>query len=223
MKKVVMITTLAVATLCTGAIPLGLTKRAHGAKLGEGKRMSGAMVNRTKYVEATNVVAIADGVWKTNPGGLFGKKFGEKIADQTVLKEDRTRGEFYVSFTPEKKFRSFLDYRLIVDPRTRFVYGISCVAKITGRDVCEKELEEVKSVFRQKFPNASSQLSMIGYGDGGGGWVSAHWDLKFEMKHPDRKGRTMTPSEITIRAIDQHFFPPVNKKTVAPSPDLDAL
>lgn len=222
MKKVVMITTLAVATLCTGAIPLGPAKRSHGAKLGEGRRIGGTMVDRSKSVD-TNAVVIADGVWKTNPGGLFGKKFGEKIADKLTLKEDRARGEFYISFRPEKKFRSFTDYRLIVDPRTRFVYGISCVAKITGRDACEKELEEVKSVFRQKFPNALSQFSMIGYGGGGGGWDSAHWDLKFEMKHPDRKGRTMTPSKITIRAIDQHFFPPVNKKTVAPSPDLDAL
>lgn len=221
MKELMMV--LMVAMACFTVSAVGVVGKSRGAKLGEGKRMGGAMVNRAKSAVSTNAVVVADGVWKTNPGGLFGKKFGEKIADKLTLKEDRARGEFYISFQPEKKFRSFTDYRLIVDPRTRFVYGISCVAKIVGRDACEKELEEVKSVFRQKFPNASSQLRMIGYGDGGVGWVSAHWDLKFEMKHPDRKGRTMTPSEITIRAIDQHFFPPSVKEPDAPSPDLDAL
>lgn len=221
MNKLMVVSTMLM--VCSTVSAIGVVGRVRGAKLGEGKRMDGTMVNRAKSAVSTNAVVIADGVWKTNPAGLFGKKFGEKISDKVTLKTDRARGETYVSFQPEKKFRSFTDYRLIVDPRTRFVYGISCATKITGRDACEKELGEVKSVFRQKFPNAPAQLSMIGYGDGGGGWVSAYWDLKFEVTHPDHKGRMMTSSEITIRAIDKHFFPPSVKEADTPSPDLDAL
>ena len=219
MKKTV--ACVAMAMVCFASFGIGgLSPTVRGAKPGTGKRLEAKKIDRSKK-QASGKVEIADGVWKDKPGGLFGKKFGEKIPDRVTLKRDRVRGEFYVSFQPARRFREFADYRQLVDPRTRLVYGISSVMKVTGKDACDKEVSEVKELLRQKFPKASHGGRMIGYYDGGDGWVSAHWDLVIDVKHPD--GQSMSPSEISIRAIDEHFFPP--EKPVKPelSSDVDAL
>lgn len=217
-KMTVALTSMVVCCAMSGAGWVSPTVR--GAKPGTGKRMEAKMIDRSKK-QSSDAVEIADGVWKSKPGGLFGKKFGEKIPDQTTLKRDRARGESYVSFQPEKRFRSFADYRLIVDPRTRLVYGISCVAKVKGKDACAKEVAELKDILRQKFPKAFSSGKMIGYYEGGEGWVGAHWEIAIEEKHPG--GQSMSPSEITIRAIDEHFFPPEQPAKPDSSPDVDVL
>lgn len=219
MKKTV--ACVAMAMVCFASFGIGvLNPTVRGAKPGTGKRMEAKMIDRSKK-QLPDAVEIADGVWKSKPGGLFGKKFGEKIPDQTTLKRDRARGESYVSFQPEKRFRSFVDYRLIVDPRTRLVYGISCVAKVKGKDACAKEVSGLKDILRQKFPKASSTGKMIGYYEGGEGWMGAHWEITIEEKHPG--GQSMSPSEITIRAIDEHFFPPEQPAKPDSSPDVDVL
>lgn len=196
--------------------------QSRGPKLGAGKRLDATLVDRTKAKASTNAVVIADGIWKRKPGGLFGRKFGESIPNLTALKHDRERDEFYVSFQPAKRFRSFADYRLIVDPRTRLVYGISCVERV-NKEECQKELNEIKEIFKQKFPKASSTGCAIGYEDEGGGWAVARWNLAFEVKHPDKKGRRMTPSEIIIRANDAHFHPSIGEAKPEASPDVEAL
>lgn len=221
MKRVVVIS--AVFMLSLAALGIGhLSPTSHGPRPGVGKRLDATLIDRSKTTASTNAVVIADGIWKRKPGGLFGRKFGESIPNLTALKHDRERDEFYVSFQPAKRFRSFADYRLIVDPRTRLVYGISCVERVKEEE-CRQELNEIKENFKQKFPEAYMPTGLIGYGDGGGKWLESHWNLAFEVKHPDKKGRRMTPSEITIRAIDPHFHPPMEDTAQKVSPDVEAL
>ena len=142
----------AVVALGFAASGIGFVGRSRGARMGEGKRMDATMVDRSKPKAATNAVVVADGIWKEKPGGLFGKKFGETIPAKVVLSGGRS--ERFVTFQPEKRFRKFSNYRQLVDPRTRLVYGLTCSAKFKTEAEAEAELDAVKEALKQKFPKA---------------------------------------------------------------------
>ena len=216
MKKIAMV---AVASLaCYAASGIGVVGKSHGAKLGEGRRMNATLVDRSKPK-----VTVPDGVWKERPGGLFGKKFGEQIKDRVVLMTDKERQERYVTFQPEKRFRNFSNYRQIVDPRTRLVYGLTCSSKFNDGEAAKAEVEEVKKVFKLKFPKAilGGSKIWVGYGEDGGGGI-LNWVVELTTSAPKSKGQLAAAYEITIRAIDEHFHPPA-AATVTSSADLDSL
>ena len=221
MKKLVMVA--AVVALSFAASGIGVVGRSRGARLGEGKRLDATMADRSKPKASTNAVVVADGVWKENPGGLFGKKFGEMIPAKVVLSGGR--GERSVTFQPAKRFRKFSNYRQLVDPRTRLVYGLTCSAKFKNQEEANAELSAVKESLEQKFPKAhvTGRLSRIGYGEGGeGGLTGSHWTIALTVVAPKSKGQMQAAYEVQIRAIDDHFFPQETTKP-AVSPDLDAL
>ena len=223
MKKTAIVAV--VALMCSAAFGIGVVGKAHGAKLGEGRRMNTTLVDRSKPKAAMQEVAVAEGVWKERPGELFGKKFGEQIKDRVVLMTDKERQERYVTFQPEKCFRRFSAYRQIVDPRTRLVYGLACSSKVKDGTTARAELDEVKNAFKQKFPKAcfAGNRIQIGYGeDGGGGLLGAHWVVELSTSAPKSKGQLAAAYEITIRAIDEHFHPSA-AAAVSPSSDQDSL
>ena len=221
MKKMVMV--VAVVVLSFAASGIRVIGRSRGARLGEGRRLDATMVDRAKPKASTNAEVVADGVWKENPGGLFGKKFGEMIAAKVILSGGR--GERSVTFQPEQRFRKFSNYRQLVDPRTRLVYGLTCSAKFKTEDEANAELAAVKDVLKQKFPKAWPRVSSfrIGYGeDGGMGSLDQYWTIALTVVAPKSKGQMLAAYEVQIRAVDDHFFP---QETTEPpvSSGLDAL
>ena len=94
---------------------------------------------------------------------MFGKKFGETIPAKVALSGGR--GERSVTFRPEKRFRKFSNYRQLVDPRTRLVYGLTCSAKFKTEDEANAELAAVRDILKQKFPKAyeAGKRCQIGY------------------------------------------------------------
>ena len=221
MKKMVVVV-MAVA-LSIAASGIGLVGKSRGARLGEGKRLGATMVDRSKPRASTNAVVVADGVWKENPGGLFGKKFGEMIPAKVVLSGGR--GERSVTFQPEKRFRKFSNYRQLVDPRTRIVYGLTCSAKFKNEDEANAEVAAVKDILGQKFPKARTLVSpfRIGYGEGGdGGSLGLHWTIALTVVAPKSNGQMLAEYEVWIRAIDDHFFPQERTESTVSS-DMDAL
>ena len=219
-KLVVVVAAMAMSFAAAGSRVVG---RSRGARLGEGKRLDATMVDRSKPKASTNAVVVADGVWKENPGGLFGKKFGEMIPAKVVLSGGR--GERSVTFRPEQRFRKFSNYRQLVDPRTRLVYGLTCSAKFKTEDEANAESDAVKDVLKQKFPKAcvAGKRCRIGYGEGGdGGLSNSYWTIALTVDAPKSKGQMLAEYEVQIRAIDDHFFPQETTKPTASS-DLDAL
>ena len=221
MKNVMMI---AVVMACCAAFGIGVVGRSRGARLGEGKRLDATMVDRSKPKASTNAVVIADGVWKDKPGGLFGKKFGEAIPEKTALSGGKD--ERYVTFQPAKRFRKFTNYRQLVDPRTRLVYGLACSAKFRDEAEAKADVAEVKSVLKQKFPKGrriGNELR-VGYGeDGEGGLRGPYWIIALAMTAPKSKGQMLASYEVVIRAVDNHFFPSETAAPAEPSADLDSL
>lgn len=221
MKNVMMI---AVVMACCAASGIGLVGKSRGAKVGEGKRMGATMVDRSKPKASTNAVVIADGVWKEKPGGLFGKKFGEAIPGKTILSGGKD--ERYVTFQPEKRFRKFTNYRQLVDPRTRLVYGLTCSTKFRDEAEAKAEVAEVKSILKQKFPKGwqVGNKFQIGYAEDGEGWaLGPYWMISVTITTPKSKGQMSASYEVVIRAIDDHFFPSETAAPAAPSADLDSL
>ena len=221
MKKFVMVA--AVVALSFAASGIGLVGRSRGARLGEGKRLDATMADRSRPRASTNAVVVADGVWKEKPGGLFGKKFGEMISAKVVLSGGR--GERFVTFRPEKRFRKFSNYRQLVDPRTRLVYGLTCSAKFKTEADAKAELVAVKGAFKQKFPKAyvAGKPFRIGYGEGGeGGLLGSHWTIELTVVAPKSKGQMLAAYEVQIRAVDDHFFPQ-GATEPSVSPGLDTL
>ena len=220
MKKLVVV---AVVVLSFAASGIGLVGKSCGARPGVGKRLDATMADRSKPKASTNAVVVADGIWKEKPGGLFGKKFGEMIPERVVLSGGR--GERSVTFQPEKRFRKFSNYRQIVDPRTRLVYGLTCSAKFKTEAEANAELLAVKETLKQKFPKAHTMVSSfkIGYGEGGeGGLLGPSWTIALKVVAPKSKGQMQAAYEVQLRAIDDHFCP---QETTAPTavPDLDTL
>ena len=221
MKNVMMVV---VVMACCAASGIGVVGRSRGAKVGEGRRMGATMVDRSKPKASTNAVVIADGVWKDKPGGLFGKKFGEVIPEKTILSGSKDKR--YVTFQPEKRFRKFTNYRQLVDPRTRLVYGLTCLAKFRDETEAEAEVAEVKSILKQKFPKGLriGNKFQVGYGvDGEGGMLGPYWIITLAITAPKSKGQMLASYEVVIRAIDDHFFPPEITVPAEPSADLDTL
>ena len=221
MKKLVVV--VAVVVLSFAASGIGVVGKSRGAKLGEGKRLDATMADRSRPKAATNAVVVADGVWKENPGGLFGKKFGEMISAKVVLSGGR--GERFVTFRPEKRFRKFSNYRQLVDPRTRLVYGLTCSARFKTEAEAKAELDAVKDILGQKFPKARTLVSpfRIGYGEGGGGGLlGPHWTIALTVVAPKSNGQMLAEYEVWIRAIDDHFFPQERTESTVSS-DMDAL
>ena len=222
MKKLVVV--VAVVALSFAASGIGVVGKSRGAKLGEGKRLDATMADRSRPKAATNAVVVADGVWKENPGGLFGKKFGEMILAKVVLPGGR--GERFVTFRPEKRFRKFSNYRQLVDPRTRLVYGLTCSAKFKNEDEAKAELSAVKDILKQKFPKAyiAGKPFRIGYGEGGDdALLGPYWTIELTVAAPKSKGQMQAAYEVQIRAIDDHFFPKQETTRPTASSDLDAL
>lgn len=221
MKKLVVV--VAVVALSFAASGIGVVGKSRGARLGEGKRLDATMADRSKPKASTNAVVVADGVWKEKPGGLFGKEFGEMISAKVVLSGGR--GERFVTFRPEKRFRKFSNYRQLVDPRTRLVYGLTCSARFKTEAEAKAELDAVKEVLKQKFPMAyvAGKSCRIGYGEGGeGGLSNSHWTIALTVDAPKSKGQMLAEYEVQIRAIDDHFFPQETTKPMVSS-DLEAL
>lgn len=221
MKNVMMV---AVVMACCAASGIGVVGKSRGAKVGEGKRMSATMVDRSKPKASTNAVVIADGVWKDRPGGLFGKKFGEAIPEKTILSGGKD--ERYVTFQPEKRFRKFTNYRQFVDPRTRLVYGLTCSTKFRDEAEAKAEVAEVKSILKQKFPKGLriGNKFQIGYAEDGEGWaLGPYWMISVTITTPKSKGQMSASYEVVIRAIDDHFFPSETAAPAEPSTDLDSL
>ena len=217
---------IAMAMACCPAFGVYMHGRVRGPKAGEGRPLDLKVVDRSKNKVSTNAVVIADGVWKEHPGGLFGKKFGEAIPGSKML-SGGADGR-YVTFQPEKRFRKFSNYRQLVDPRTRLVYGLTCSAKFIDANEARAEVEEVKGILKQKFPKGwkwPSELR-VGYGeDGECGVFDPYWTVAVTMVAP-KSGRQISTAvmhEVVIRAIDSHFFPAEGAEPPAPSGDLDAL
>lgn len=221
MTKKLTIATMLVMTCC-GVLPAESLGRARESRNGSVKRLEQTTASRTKPKVSTNKVVIADGVWKDNPGGLFGKSFGEKIKDGAILLTDKKRKERYMSFQPTKRFRKFGAYRRLVDPRTRLVYGLTCTARFETMDEARKELDVVKAAFKQKFPNASPS-GWIGYEEGGGGWMNDHWSVIYDIIAPEKARQIGAAYELVIRAVDEHYRPPSQPPESPSVAGVDAL
>lgn len=220
MKKMTLIVSM---LLCCSV--LGVTSRVNGSRPGTGRRMAAKVVNRTPRMASTNAVVVADGIWKERPGGLFGVKFGEQIPASKTL--TRGNGEYYVTFQPEKRFRKFTNYRKLVDPRTRLVYGLTCTVMFGGESDAVAEVKNVRDILQQKFPKAWHRIKQadIGYGEGGAiGLSGQNWMIAVTMVAPkSAKVSSSATYQVEIRAIDDHFLPTEVVAPPAPSADLDAL
>lgn len=221
MKPVMMIV---MTMVCCSAFGIYSRGRVTGPKPGEGRRLDSTLIDRSKNKASTNAVVIAGGVWKERPGGLFGKKFGEVISGKIKLSGDKD--ERHVAFQPEKRFRKFGNYRQLVDPRTRIVYGLTCTAKFREENDAKAEVETVKGILKQKFPKGwqMPKLLQVGYGEGGdGGMLGPYWTVAVTMIAPKSKQQIGATYEVVIRAVDDHFFPPEVVAPSAPSANLEAL
>lgn len=84
--------------------------------------------------------------------GAFNLKLGSTFTEsQSTGKSSLTDGTPMLRFSPDKPFRSFSSYYVIVTPKTQKIHSIWGVGSFENKEKCEKEQALVTAILQEKY------------------------------------------------------------------------
>lgn len=93
---------------------------------------------------------------KDNIEGAFGLKLGDKFEEsQAIGSSSLTDGTPMLEFLPQKPFRSFNRYYVIVTPKTKLIHSIWGVGSFDKKAKCQKEQALVTAILQEKYGETS--------------------------------------------------------------------
>jgi hypothetical protein len=95
--------------------------------------------------------------------GAFGLKLGDQFApEKAVGKAALTDGTPMYQFAPEKPFRSFKRYFVLVTPKTNRIYSIWGIGEFENQPTAEKEQALLLEILKQKYGEKKKEGLMDG-------------------------------------------------------------
>jgi len=90
--------------------------------------------------------------------GAFGIELGAKFDTTSIIgKGSLTDGTPMYMFEPEKPFRSFSKYYVLITPKTNKVYGIWGIGEIDSDPMCTKEQDLLMAILNKKYGETDDQ------------------------------------------------------------------
>lgn len=90
--------------------------------------------------------------------GAFGMKLGEVFEPaKAVGKSELTDGTPMYEFAPEKTFRSFKKYFVLITPKTNRIYSIWGIGSAENTPTAQKEQALIMEILRQKYGEGEKQ------------------------------------------------------------------
>ena len=84
--------------------------------------------------------------------GGFGINLGQSFDPSTAIgKTSLTDGTPMYQLNPEKKFRSFSDYYVLITPKSNQIYSIWGIGSIKNSSTCKKELKLLMAILKDKY------------------------------------------------------------------------
>lgn len=99
-----------------------------------------------------NVLFIANTHGEQKIIGAFGIQLGDYFDTTSAIGTGELEdGTPMYQFTPEKKFRSFDDYYVLITPKTHKIYGIWGIGTAENSQKCEKEQALIMDLLKKKY------------------------------------------------------------------------
>ncbi len=99
-----------------------------------------------------NVLFIANTHGEQKIMGAFGIQLGDYFDTTSAIGTGELEdGTPMYQFTPEKKFRSFDDYYVLITPKTHKIYGIWGIGTAENSQKCEKEQALIMDLLKKKY------------------------------------------------------------------------
>lgn len=90
--------------------------------------------------------------------GAFGVKLGQSFNIQkSIGKGSLTDGTPMYKISPEKKFRTFSDYYVLITPKTNKIYSIWGIGNAGNDPSCKKEQALVMAILQKKYGKKNSE------------------------------------------------------------------
>ena len=98
--------------------------------------------------------------------GAFGRMLGEMFNPASALRQaSLTDGTPMLRFKPDKPFRSFSNYFVLVTPKTHVVYSIWGIGKVANTEAGKKEQALVMQLLSDKYGPEDKPAPMDALGD----------------------------------------------------------
>lgn len=98
--------------------------------------------------------------------GAFGKKLGDVFDPSKAIGKDAlTDGTPMYQFTPDKPFRSFKKYYVLITPTTHKIYGIWGIGSVENTATGKKEQALIMQLLQQKYGTKQKEGVMDGLYD----------------------------------------------------------
>lgn len=137
--------------------------------------------------------------------GAFGITLGQSFDPTTAIgKASLTDGTPMYQFSPEKKFRSFSRYYVLITPKSHQVYAIWGIGNIENTATCKKEQKLLMAILKDKYGQEKEKdlfsslydAEMITQGDR---YVmtkcSGFSDVTVEIRYEDNKYEKLAENE----------------------------
>ena len=113
------------------------------------------------------VFTLSGNAYSSNPiNGAFGIELGAFYNPNSAIgKSSLTDGTTMYQFKPEKPFRSFSRYYVLITPKTNKVYGIWAIGDIDGDAKCGKEQDLLMAILSKKYGKSDNQDVMSSFMD----------------------------------------------------------
>jgi len=99
-----------------------------------------------------NVLFIANTHGEQKIMGAFGIQLGDYFDTSSAIGTGELEdGTPMYQFSPEKKFRSFDDYYVLITPKTHKIYGIWGIGTAENSQKCEKEQALIMDLLKKKY------------------------------------------------------------------------
>lgn len=99
-----------------------------------------------------NVLFIANTHGEQKIMGAFGVQLGDYFDPSSAIGTGELEdGTPMYQFNPEKKFRSFDDYYVLITPKTHKIYGIWGIGTAENSQKCEKEQALIMDLLQKKY------------------------------------------------------------------------
>ena len=139
--------------------------------------------------------------------GAFGIELGQVFNPSSAIGEaSLTDGTPLYQFNPEKKFRSFSDYYVLITPQSNKVHTIWATGNFENDPTCKKEQELVMAIIQKKYGEAEKD-----------GLISNMYDVKQVVQGKKRiitKCTGFTDVSLDIRYKDMELNEIADKERI---------
>ena len=104
------------------------------------------------FVFILSLLLLSQVIAEEKINGAFGIKLGQPFDPNTAIGEaSLTDGTPMYQFSPEKKFRSFSRYYVLITPKSHKVYAIWGIGDIENTEICKKEQDLLMTILSDKY------------------------------------------------------------------------